>query len=116
MAINATCESTAAPANPSASGALAASSLASALADTGVNELLRELDRDLIGLVPVKTRIREIAALLLVDRLRRERGFSAGGPRLHMCFTRHPGTGQTTGPMRVAGILPPLGSLPQGHL
>ena len=95
MTVNATRETTAAPAATAAASpaptAGAGGSVASVLADTGVNELLLELDRDLIGLVPVKTRIREIAALLLIDRLRRERGFSAGGPSLHMCFSGNPG-------------------------
>ena len=67
--------------------------LGSALAETNVLEVLDQLDRELIALAPVKTRIREIAALLLIDRLRNEVGLSSERPSLHMSFTGNPGTG-----------------------
>jgi probable Rubsico expression protein CbbX len=81
-----------------------------------VFEVLDQIDRELVGLVPVKTRIREVASLLLVDRLRRGFGLDSERPTLHMCFTGSPGTGKTTVAMRMAEVLRRLGYLAKGHL
>ena len=80
------------------------------------HEVLERLDRELVGLAPVKTRIREIAALLTVDRLRRRFGLESSPPSLHMSFTGNPGTGKTTVALRMADLLHRLGYLAKGHL
>jgi probable Rubsico expression protein CbbX len=84
--------------------------------ESGVGAVLDELDRELVGLKPVKTRIREIAALLLVERARKRLGLAHETPTLHMSFTGNPGTGKTTVAMRMANILHRLGYVRRGQL
>jgi probable Rubsico expression protein CbbX len=86
------------------------------LRDADIEAVLAELDRDLVALKPVKTRIREISALLVIDRLRREAGLTAARPTLHMCFTGNPGTGKTTVAMRMADVLHRLGYIARNHV
>ena len=84
--------------------------------DIDIEPVLAQLDRELVALVPVKQRLREIAALLVVDELRRRAGLSASRPTLHMCFTGNPGTGKTTVAMRLAEILHRLGYIKRNHV
>jgi probable Rubsico expression protein CbbX len=79
------------------------------LRESGVDEVFRQLDEELIGLVPVKQRIHEIAALLVIERVREQFGLATQAPSLHMSFTGHPGTGKTTIALRMAEILYRLG-------
>ncbi|MGK9233277.1 CbbX protein [Inquilinus limosus] len=85
-------------------------------AETRIDEVFDQLDRELVGLAPVKTRIREIAALLLVERVRGRLGLAVEAPTLHMSFTGNPGTGKTTVALRMADILHRLGYVRRGHL
>jgi len=84
--------------------------------DSNIDQALATLDAELVGLAPVKQRVREIAALLLVERLRNSVGLHADAPPLHMSFTGNPGTGKTTVAMRMATILKNLGYVRKGHL
>jgi probable Rubsico expression protein CbbX len=85
-------------------------------AKTQIAKLLNLLDEELVGLAPVKARIREIAALLLIDKLRRNLGITSANPGLHMSFTGSPGTGKTTVGLKMADILYQLGYIKKGHL
>ena len=85
-------------------------------AAAGIDDVFTSLDDELVGLVPVKKKVEEIASLLLVERVRQRFGLSAPRPNLHMCFTGEPGTGKTTVALRMADLLHRLGYLEQGHL
>ena len=86
------------------------------LEESHINEVLDALDKDLVGLVPVKQRIREIAAYLLITKARLQLGIEAAKPSLHMCFTGNPGTGKTTVALKMAEMLHRLGYIRQNHV
>ena len=90
--------------------------LDAAYRSSNIEQVLTELEGELVGLAPIKRRIREIAAMLLIARLREEQGLTTGKPTLHMSFTGRPGTGKTTVALEMAKILQQLGYVRKGHL
>src|SRR6202045_4349509 len=91
-------------------------SLREELEAVGIEEILTPLDRELIGLKPVKARIRQISALLLIERIRKRMNLTSEVPTLHMSFTGNPGTGKTTVALRIASILHRLGFVRRGQV
>jgi probable Rubsico expression protein CbbX len=90
--------------------------LADERAAADIDDVFNDLDSELVGLIPVKKKVEQVASLLLVDRVRQKFGLSAPRPNLHMCFTGAPGTGKTTVALKMADLLRRLGYLESGHL
>jgi nucleotide-binding universal stress UspA family protein len=63
---------------------------------TGIEDIIGQLDAELVGLQGVKTRVREISSVLLFDRIRELQELSTLQSSLHMAFTGRPGTGKTS--------------------
>jgi probable Rubsico expression protein CbbX len=104
------------PDNPAPEPAVSSVDLRREFEAVEIAPVLAQLDQEMIGLVPVKTRIREIASLLLIERIRQKMALATTFPTLHMSFTGNPGTGKTTVALRMAGILHRLGFVRRDHV
>ena len=83
---------------------------------TGIEDILLQMDTELVGLKNVKNRVREISSVLLFDRIRQIKELSTLNTSLHMAFTGRPGTGKTSVAAKIALLLRNLGYLTKGHI
>jgi probable Rubsico expression protein CbbX len=83
---------------------------------TGIEDILSTMDKELVGLKNVKNRVKEISSVLLFDRIREIKELSSLNSSLHMAFTGRPGTGKTSVAAKIALVLRSLGYLTKGHI
>lgn len=80
-----------------------------------LSEIMQELD-GLVGLHEIKDLVREIHALVEIQRRRAAVGLKGDAHTLHMVFRGNPGTGKTTVARLLAESLRAIGVLSKGHL
>jgi probable Rubsico expression protein CbbX len=84
--------------------------------ETGIDDILLTMEKELISLTEVKQKVREIFSVLLFDRIRELNELSKLNTSLHMAFTGRSGTGKSSVASKVALVLRNLGYLTKGHI
>merc|ERR1711988_180321 len=80
-----------------------------------VIQVIDDLDNELIGLKPVKDKMRRYAGQMLSQQIRKDAGVRAEIPPLHHVFTGNPGTGKTTVAMKMGELYREMGFINSGH-
>lgn len=80
-----------------------------------VLQIIDDLDNQLIGLQPVKEKMRRYANTMLSHRIRTSFGVKSEIPPLHHVFTGNPGTGKTTVAMKMGELYREMGLINSGH-